>query len=101
SAKLARGRLRKLRRAVDVFGFHLAAIDLRQNSDVHERTLHELLEMTSPGTQYRDRAEDVRVTVLLNELRTPRPLTSPFLSYSDATTSELAILRAAAEAHKT
>ena len=35
SGSLARGRLRKLRRAVDVFGFHLASLDLRQNSDVH------------------------------------------------------------------
>ncbi|NNC01235.1 phosphoenolpyruvate carboxylase, partial [Corallococcus exiguus] len=34
SGALARGRLRRLRRAVDVFGFHLASIDLRQNSDV-------------------------------------------------------------------
>ena len=39
SGALARGRLRKLRRAVDVFGFHLASIDMRQNSDVHERVV--------------------------------------------------------------
>ena len=38
SAILARGRLRHLRHAVAVFGFHLAGLDLRQNSDVHERT---------------------------------------------------------------
>jgi phosphoenolpyruvate carboxylase len=36
---IARGRLRHLRRAVACFGFHLAGIDLRQNSDVHERTV--------------------------------------------------------------
>ena len=42
SAELARGRLRALHRAVDVFGFHLAGIDLRQNSDVHERVVAEL-----------------------------------------------------------
>ena len=39
SGSLARGRLRKIRRAVGVFGFHLASIDLRQNSDVHERVV--------------------------------------------------------------
>ena len=43
SAALAGGRLRRLRRAVDVFGFHLAGLDLRQNSDVHERTVGELV----------------------------------------------------------
>ncbi len=36
-------RLRPLRRAVEVFGFHLASVDLRQNSDVHEEVIAELL----------------------------------------------------------
>jgi phosphoenolpyruvate carboxylase len=98
SAALARGRLRGLRRAVDVFGFHLAAIDLRQNSDVHERTVDEFVNMVSPGIDYRGRAEDGRIALLLDELKTPRPLTSPFLSYSDESASELKILRTAAEA---
>src|SRR5215469_3256321 len=53
SAMLARGRLRDLRRAVDVFGFHLAALDLRQNADVHERVVAELLEAVAPGINYR------------------------------------------------
>jgi phosphoenolpyruvate carboxylase len=97
SAALARGRLRQLRRAVDVFGFHLASIDLRQNSDVHERTLAELLDMATPGTNYRGLAEDARIALLLRELETPRPLASPHLIYSEETQSELAILAAAAE----
>ncbi len=97
SAALARGRLRGLRRAVDVFGFHLAPVDLRQNSDVHERTLGELFEMARPGTGYGALAEDARIGLLLDELKTARPLASPFLSYSADAASELAILRAAAE----
>ena len=100
STTLARGRLRTLRRAVDVFGFHLAGIDLRQNSDVHERTVGELLEMTCPGTGYAGLSEDRRVALLLAELATSRPVTSPFVSYSAETASELAIVRAAAEAHR-
>jgi phosphoenolpyruvate carboxylase len=100
SASLARGRLRNLRRAVDVFGFHLVAIDLRQNSDVHERTVGELFEMTRPGTQYGALAENARIPMLLDELKTARPLASPFLVYSAETTSELAILRAAMEAQQ-
>ena len=47
---IARGRLRHLRRAVDVFGFHLAGIDLRQNAEVHERVVGELFEMAREGT---------------------------------------------------
>ena len=99
SANLTRGRLRSLRRAVDVFGFHLAGVDLRQNSDVHERTVGELLEAASPGKSYLELAEGARVAVLLEELATARPLASPFVGYSAETASELAILRAAAEAH--
>jgi phosphoenolpyruvate carboxylase len=100
SAALARGRLRAMRRAVDVFGFHLAAVDLRQNSDVHERTIDELMEMAHPGIGYRDRAEEARIALLLDELKTSRPLASPFLSYSEGTNSELQILHTAAKAQK-
>ncbi len=100
SATLTRGRLRNLRRAVDVFGFHLAGIDLRQNSDVHERTVSELLQTVCPDKNYLELDEDQRVALLLEELTTARPLTSPFVSYSTQTASEMAILRAAADAHR-
>ena len=100
SAMLARGRLRTLRRAVNTFGFHLASVDLRQNSDVHERTIAELLEVGCPGTSYSTLGEGQRVALLLGELATSRPLTSPFVAYSAETTSELSILRAAAKAHE-
>jgi len=40
---LAQGRLKHLRRAIDAFGFHLATLDLRQNSDAHARTVAEML----------------------------------------------------------
>jgi phosphoenolpyruvate carboxylase len=100
SLSLARGRLRRLRRAVDVFGFHLASLDLRQNSDVHQRVVAELLEKALPGTGYETLPEDERVALLLEELRTPRLLTSPYLDYSPETASELAIVHEAAEAHR-
>ncbi len=96
---LARGRLRQLRRAVDSFGFHLTSIDLRQNSDVHARTVADLLEQAAPGTAYGDLDEAGRIALLRAELTNPRPLASPFLAYTDETQSELAILRTAAQAH--
>jgi len=100
SAALARGRLRLLRRAVRVCGFHLAPIDLRQNSDVHERVVAELLAVSQPGSDYRALDEAGRVELLLSELATPRPLASPHVRYSDETESELAIFRAARAAHR-
>ncbi|MDI3490800.1 MAG: phosphoenolpyruvate carboxylase [Thauera sp.] len=100
SAALSRGRLRQLRRAVKVFGFHLAPIDLRQNSDVHERVVAELLETARPGTDYRARDEAGRCALLLEELATARPLASPHVRYSDETEGELAIFRTARRAHQ-
>jgi phosphoenolpyruvate carboxylase len=96
---LSRGRLRRLRRAVSIFGFHLAPLDLRQNSDVHERTVHELFEAARPGTDYAGRAEDGRIALLLAELATPRLLSSPFVDYSEETAGELAIFRTARAMH--
>ncbi len=95
-AILARGRLRTLRRAVDVFGFSLAPIDLRQNSDVHERTVAELLAAATPGLDYKRMGEAERVQLLLRELTSPRPLLSPFIVYSEETSGELGIFKAAA-----
>jgi phosphoenolpyruvate carboxylase len=100
SELLAKGRLRQLRRAVDVFGFHLAAIDLRQNSDVHERVVGELVELAQPGTDFLGLDEAERTRLLLAELATARPLASPYAAYSGETTGELAIVRAAAEARQ-
>jgi len=99
SAPLARGRLRRLRRAVKTFGFHLAPIDLRQNSDVFERVVAELLEAARPGTAYSSLDEEGRIALLLEELGTARPLASAFVPYSEETTAELAIFHAARRAH--
>jgi phosphoenolpyruvate carboxylase len=96
---IARGRLRLLRRAVDCFGFHLARLDIRQNSAVHERTVAELLDAANPGMSYLALGEEARVALLANELRNARPLTSNFVKYSDETIGELAVFHAAAEAH--
>ena len=100
SGILTRGRLHRLRRAVDCFGFHLASIDLRQNSSVHERTIAELLEAVSPGTIYLDRSEEERIAILEKELDTARLLTSPFLTYSEETQTELGVFRMAVEIKK-
>ena len=101
SAVIARGRLRHLRRAVDCFGFHLAQLDIRQNSAVHERTVAELFDAAIPGMSYLALSEDARINLLLGELRSARPLSSPFVKYTEEALGELALFRAAAEAHAT
>ncbi len=100
SAALTRGRLRRLRRAVSVFGFHLAPIDLRQNSDVHEQVVAELLALARPGLDYLALDEEARIALLLEEIASPRPLHSPFVEYSELCRKELAIFAMAREAHQ-
>ncbi|MDB5504481.1 MAG: Phosphoenolpyruvate carboxylase [Tardiphaga sp.] len=100
SRVIARGRLRQLRRAVDCFGFHLASLDIRQNSAVHERTIAELMDAANPGTSYLALNEEARIALLAGELRSMRPLSSLFVKYSDETVGELALFREAADAHR-
>ncbi|MES2098110.1 MAG: phosphoenolpyruvate carboxylase [Pseudomonadota bacterium] len=93
------GALGRLIRAVDTFGFHLATLDLRQNSAVHERTVAEMLKVAGVEPDYLALDEPARVALLRHELANARPLVSPYATYSEDTATELAILRAAADAH--
>ena len=89
---LAERRLVPLRRAVEVFGFHLASLDLRQNADVHEAVIGDLLARAGVAADYTALPESARVALLARELATPRPLYSPHLDYAARTAGELAIL---------
>ena len=100
SRLLARGRLRRLRRTVSIFGFHLAPLDLRQNSEVHARTVAELLAVARPGIDYLSLDEEARIGLLQEELATARPLSAPGVNYSAETRGELAIFHAARSIHQ-
>ena len=93
------GALGRLIRTVDCCGFHLATLDLRQNSDVHGRVIAELLRSAGVADDYLALDEIARIDVLRRELAGSRLLASPFAAASDETRSELAILQAAAQAH--
>jgi phosphoenolpyruvate carboxylase len=97
---LADGRLRALRKAVGAFGFHLATVDLRQNSEIHEEVIAELLREAKVTPGYVALPEEQRQKVLRAELASPRQLRSSFASYSDLTKGELAILESAAAIHR-
>lgn len=102
---IAQLRLAELLQAVAIFGFHLATVDLRQSSDVHERVLTELfnkadVHVNGRKVDYSTLSEADRVELLRDEIRQSRPLVSPWLQYSEETQKELAILRTAAECRK-
>ena len=94
------GALGRLIRAVETFGFHLATLDMRQNADVHERVVADLLKVAGVHDDYLKLDEAARVELLRSELASKRLLRTPFGTYGDETLSELAIVAAAAEAHR-
>jgi len=100
ASQLAAGRLLPLLRAVEVFGFHLAVLDLRQNADVHEAVVGELLARAGVAGDYTAMAEAERVRLLAGELAGPRLLHSRHLAYTERTSAELAIVRVVADIHR-
>jgi len=95
---LAAQRLDPLIRAVEVFGFHLATVDLRQSSDQHEKVVGELLENARIEKDYAALDENSKRAVLMRLLNDARPLRIPGAAYSAHSQSELAIFEAAHEA---
>jgi len=70
----------QVERAVEVFGFHAAALDIRQNSAFHDRALAQLLVAAGiPAADFPHWDEERRLAILNQELLSPRPL-----SHADA-----------------
>ena len=84
-------RLAPLMRAVQVFGFHLATLDLRQSSDKHEAVVAELLRVARIEPDYSALDEQARRQCLLALLNDARPLRVHGASYSALAHDELAI----------
>ncbi|HUD34036.1 MAG TPA: phosphoenolpyruvate carboxylase [Variovorax sp.] len=94
-AALIAHRLGPLIRAVEVFGFHLATVDLRQSSDKHEAVVADLLAQAQIEPDYLALPEDAKRTLLLRLLGEARPLRVPDADYAPLTHSEIAIFAAA------
>jgi phosphoenolpyruvate carboxylase len=91
-------RLAPLMRAVQVFGFHLATLDLRQSSDHHEAVVAELLRTARLCPDYSALPEAERRTLLLALLNDARPVRVRGAAYSELAQGELAVFEAAHEA---
>ncbi|MFV8247524.1 phosphoenolpyruvate carboxylase [Mycolicibacterium peregrinum] len=98
SAVLADDRLSRLREAVRVFGFHLCGLDMRQNSEVHEQVVGELLAWAGVHPDYASLPEAQRVELLAGEISTRRPLIGEGAELSELARKELDIVGAAARA---
>jgi phosphoenolpyruvate carboxylase len=89
-------RLAPLIRAVQVFGFHLATVDLRQSSDKHESVVAELLKVARIVPDYTALDEPQRRTLLTGLLNDARGLRVRGAEYSPLALGELAIFDLAA-----
>ena len=98
---LAAERLDALLPAIGAFGFHLAVMDIRGNSKIHETVVAELLVTAGMSSDYASLSEDSKIKVLLDELASPRLLFSPHgASYSDLAKKELGVVAAVADIHR-
>ena len=92
------GRLADLRTQAATFGFHLAALDLRQHSRVHEAAVADLLRAAGTCADYAALSEEEKSALLTRELQNPRPLAGPGAPLQPATRELLATLGVAKEA---
>jgi phosphoenolpyruvate carboxylase len=90
--RLAHGRLAELIRCVEIFGFHLATLDLRQHSGRHRSAMAEVLERIKLATDYNKLPESDKVALLSREISSPRPLTAR-LDYSAETNETISLFR--------
>lgn len=98
SEYLISGEFAELLEAIDVFGFYLASIDMRQDSSVHEACVAELLKSAGINDHYSDLSEGEKCQVLLKELlEDPRILSSTHAEKSELLEKELAIFQTARE----
>jgi len=83
----------KLIRQVELFGFHLATLDVRQHSKEHEAAMHEILAKMGLVEDYSSLTEEAKVELLIKLLEDPRPLTSAYYNYSEGTQECLDVVR--------
>jgi phosphoenolpyruvate carboxylase len=96
------GLMARLLREVRSFGFHLAALDVRQHSKRHEEAMDEMLAaggVTAPGG-YLALSEAGRTELLLREIANPRPLVPPEWKGSDETEDVRGTLRTVRRIHE-
>lgn len=98
--RLANGRLATLIKQVEIFGFHLATLDIRQHAERHRSALAEVFERYNIAKVYAHWPEPRKIELLTKELLNPRPLTSANLSFSEQCNETIEVLRLIGRAHE-
>ncbi|VOV12439.1 phosphoenolpyruvate carboxylase [Streptococcus pneumoniae] len=86
----------ELLQTVEIFGFYLASIDMRQDSSVYEACVAELLKSAGIHSRYSELSEEEKCDLLLKELEEdPRILSATHAEKSELLAKELAIFKTA------
>jgi phosphoenolpyruvate carboxylase len=93
-------KLRPLLRQAELFGFHLATLDIRQHSGVHERAVAECLSRVGLAAAYATMAEEEKISLLTQVLQDARPLVSPYAALGDETAETLNVFHVIRRAHR-
>ncbi|MCE7790801.1 phosphoenolpyruvate carboxylase [Salipaludibacillus sp. CUR1] len=92
-------KLAKLIRQVELFGFHVATLDVRNHSGEHETAVAEMLKVVGISKDYKSLSEDEKLTVLQDVLKDPRPLMLLNEDYSEETRDIFEVFRMIKQAH--
>jgi len=98
AGRIADGALKDVERRVEVFGFNLARLDVRQHSAVNAAAIAEVLRAAGIEADYLALPEAERVALLARELVDPRPIVPPHASWGAATAEVLALFQTLARA---
>ena len=99
-ARLADGRLSDLLKQAEVFGFHLATLDVRQHAARHRAALAEVFARYGLADDYVALSEERRIALLTAELQSARPLAPARLDFSAETNETLEVFRVIRRAHE-
>lgn len=87
------GQFNDLRIRAKTFGFHLAALDIRQHSEIHEKAVEDLLSVAHVTDGYTDMSEQEKIDLLTRELRNPRPLSPVDYKLKPATEKIISVFK--------
>jgi phosphoenolpyruvate carboxylase len=97
--RLAEGRLGTLVAQAEIFGFHLASLDLRQHAERHATALEEVFARYGMAEGWSQWSEEKKTELLTRELMSPRPLLGR-LEFSEETNETLELFRLLRRAHE-
>ncbi|MGZ9586666.1 phosphoenolpyruvate carboxylase [Paenibacillus marinisediminis] len=92
--------VKKLIRQAELFGFHMSTLDIRQHSQEHENAMTEILAKMNIVQNYGSLSEAEKIELMERLLNDPRPLTSPYIQYTESTEECLNVYRTVFKAQK-